>query len=235
MLHVNNLYSGYRGLQVLNGVSLDVPAGGIVSVIGANGVGKTTLLRTLSGTIPSTSGEIIFFGEHIEKLATHHIVQKGLIHCPEGRELFPNLTVEQNLLLGAFSRKSKQERKENFEKVFTVFPRLQERLHQKAGTLSGGEQQMCAIARGMMASPKLLVLDEPSLGLSPIMMDEMFMLIVRINKELGTTILLVEQNVIESLEVADYGYVLQTGRVIALGTSAELNDSEMIQKAYLGI
>lgn len=235
MLHVRNLHSGYRGLEVLSGVSLDVPAGQIVSVIGANGAGKTTLMRTLSGTIASISGEIVFDGEHLEQLPSHQIVKKGLIHCPEGRELFPQMTIEQNLLLGAFARKSKQERKESFDKVFAVFPRLKERLQQKAGTLSGGEQQMCAIARGIMAAPKLLILDEPSLGLSPKMMDEMFSLVQRINVELGTTILLVEQNVAESLEVSQFGYVLQSGKVAASGSSEELSGNPFIHKAYLGI
>ncbi|MDF2653073.1 MAG: transporter related [Paenibacillus sp.] len=235
MLHVRNLHSGYRGIEVLSGVSLDVPAGKIASVIGANGAGKTTLMRTLSGTITSSSGEILFEGEHLEQLPSHQIVRKGLIHCPEGRELFPQMTIEQNLLLGAFTQKSKQKRKESFEKVFSVFPRLKERLQQKAGTLSGGEQQMCAIARGMMAAPKLLILDEPSLGLSPKMMDEMFSLVLRINEDLGTTILLVEQNVAESLEVSHFGYVLQTGKVVASGHSEELSNNPLILKAYLGI
>ncbi|KMY49733.1 ABC transporter ATP-binding protein [Peribacillus loiseleuriae] len=235
MLEINNLCSGYRGVQVLNEVSLNVPKGEIITLIGANGAGKTTMMRTLSGTVETMSGTILFQGKPIEFRPTHYRVEKGLIHCPEGRELFPNMTVEENLLLGAYTIKTKDKIRENFEKVYNVFPRLYERKSQRAGTLSGGEQQMCAIGRGVMADPKLLILDEPSLGLSPKLTEEMFVLIMQINQTLKTTILLVEQKVADTLEIATYGYVLQTGRIVAEGPAAELKNNSIIHKAYLGI
>jgi branched-chain amino acid transport system ATP-binding protein len=235
MLHVTKLYAGYKDVQILDGVSLDVHQGEVVAVIGANGAGKTTLMRSLSGTIDITGGSVQFNQKELRGLPTHEVVKAGLIHVPEAREVFADLTVEQNLMLGAFTRKSKGERLENREKVFSIFPRLGERLNQKAGTMSGGEQQMLAIARGLMASPKLLMLDEPSLGLSPKLVDEIFELILAINKELNMTILLVEQNVAEALEVAHRGYILQTGHMISSGTSEQLKDDPIVQKAYLGI
>ncbi len=234
MLRVHNLFAGYKGNTVLQGVSLRIERGEIVALVGANGAGKSTLVRVISGLMKPASGEITFEGTSIAGLGAHEIVPLGIAHVPEGRMVFPRMTVEQNLMLGAFTQKDPAERKRTLERIFTIFPRLKERQHQLAGTMSGGEQQMLAIARGLMSKPKLLILDEPSLGIMPILVAEIFDMIGEIARQ-GTTILLLEQNVREALELADRGYVLQTGRIVEEGTGEELLDSETVQKAYLGL
>ncbi|BDG62379.1 ABC transporter ATP-binding protein [Caldinitratiruptor microaerophilus] len=234
MLEVHDLHAGYRGTLVLQGVSLEVRQGEVVALLGSNGTGKSTLVRAVSGVIRPARGTITFRGERIDGLPAHRIVGKGIAHVPEGRLVFPRLTVEQNLLLGAYTKKDPQRRRVALERVFALFPRLQERRRQLAGTLSGGEQQMLAIARGLMSEPQLLMLDEPSLGVMPKLVTEILEMVRRIARE-GTTVLLVEQNVREALEIADRAYVLQTGRIVLEGTGAELLDSELVRKAYLGL
>ena len=233
LLSAKRLHAGYRDLEVLRGVDLDVQAGAIVALLGANGVGKTTLNKVLSGLVTPTSGEILFEGRRIDGLAPPEIVAAGLIHVPEGRKLYPNMTVRENLELGAY-RRGHPDRRRNFDHVLTIFPRLRERLGQRAGTLSGGEQQMAAIGRGLMASPKLLVLDEPSLGLAPRLVDEMFELIKRLNSE-GVAILLVEQNVVQSLEIATRAHVMENGVISLSGSGRQLLGDEALAKAYLGM
>lgn len=233
MLEVRDLQAGYGAMPVLRGVSLDVGAGEIVAVLGANGVGKTTLNRCLSGLIATNAGSIRFMGEAIAGLAPPRIVERGLIHVPEGRKIFPNMSVRENLELGSY-RRAKGNRAANLDRAFTIFPRLRERTGQLAGTLSGGEQQMLAIGRGLMAEPRLLILDEPSLGLSPLLVEEMFGLIERIARE-GLAVMLVEQNVVQSLELAGRAYVLENGAVAMAGPAAELKRDERLMKAYLGM
>lgn len=234
MLDVRDLYAGYRGNLVLQGVSLEVRQGEVVALLGSNGTGKSTLVRAVSGVIRPVRGTIAFHGEPIHGLPAHRIVAKGIAHVPEGRLVFPRLTVEQNLMLGAYTKKDPRRRHAVLERVFALFPRLHERRHQLAGTLSGGEQQMLAIGRGLMSEPHLLILDEPSLGVMPKLVAEILEMVRRIARE-GTTVLLVEQNVREALELADRAYVLQTGRVVLQGTGAELLDSELVREAYLGL
>jgi branched-chain amino acid transport system ATP-binding protein len=233
MLEIRDLVAGYRATQVLRGVSLDVAAGEIVAVLGANGVGKTTLNRAISGLIPITSGRIAFEGASIEGMAPDGIVERGLIHVPEGRKIFPNMSVRENLELGSY-RRAKVRRGENLARVFVLFPRLQERSRQLAGTLSGGEQQMLAIGRGLMAEPRLIILDEPSLGLSPRLVEDLFTLIGRIAED-GLAVMLVEQNVVQSLDVAQRAYVLENGLVSMSGEAAQLAENPDLQKAYLGM
>jgi branched-chain amino acid transport system ATP-binding protein len=233
MLEIRDLVAGYRATQVLRGVSLDVAAGEIVAVLGANGVGKTTLNRAISGLIPITSGRIAFEGASIEGMAPDGIVERGLIHVPEGRKIFPNMSVRENLELGSY-RRAKVRRGENLGRVFALFPRLQERSRQLAGTLSGGEQQMLAIGRGLMAEPRLIILDEPSLGLSPRLVEDLFTLIGRIAED-GLAVMLVEQNVVQSLDVAQRAYVLENGLVSMSGEAAQLAENPDLQKAYLGM
>jgi branched-chain amino acid transport system ATP-binding protein len=233
LLSVQGLHAGYRDLEVLRGVDLDVEAGAIVALLGANGVGKTTLNKVLSGLLKPTRGEIVFEGRRIDGLSPPEIVAAGLIHVPEGRKLYPNMTVKENLELGAYKR-ARADRRRNFDRVLTIFPRLKERLSQRAGTLSGGEQQMAAIGRGLMAAPKLLVLDEPSLGLAPRLVDEMFELIKRLNSE-GVAILLVEQNVVQSLEIANQAHVMENGAISLSGSGRQLLGDDALAKAYLGM
>ena len=233
MLELTEVRSGYRGVEVLRGIDLSVEKGEIVAVLGANGVGKTTTNKVLSGVLPVWSGGVRFLGDDLAKLSPAQIVDRGLIHVPEGRKIFPNLGVRENLELGSY-RRAKTRRSDNLEKVLETFPRLRERIGQFAGTLSGGEQQMLAIGRGMMAEPELLILDEPSLGLSPLLVEEMFALIGRL-AETGMTILLVEQNVVQSLEIANRVYILSDGAVTLSGTAAEITGNDELRRSYLGL
>jgi branched-chain amino acid transport system ATP-binding protein len=233
MLEVSNIVAGYGAIEVLRDVSISVGAGEIVAVLGANGVGKTTLNNVLSGIIRPRAGRVTFDRADITAAAPRRIVQAGLIHVPEGRKIFPNLAVRENLLLGALAR-ARANRAANFERVCTLFPRLRERLGQAAGSLSGGEQQMLAIGRGLMAEPRLLILDEPSLGLSPLLVEEMFALVARIAAQ-GTPVLLVEQNVVQSLAVAARAYVIEKGAVALSGPAARLAADPALKAAYLGL
>jgi len=233
LLEVEALVSGYGPFQVLHGIDMAVAPGEIVAVLGANGVGKTTLNRTLSGLVRARAGRIAFGGRDIARAGHDEIVRAGLIHVPEGRKVFPDLTVRDNLLLGAYAR-GRPERARTLEHVLQVFPRLAERIRQNAGSMSGGEQQMLAIGRGMMAQPRLLILDEPSLGLSPLLTEELFALIARLNGE-GLSILLVEQNVVQSLAIAGRAYVIEHGRVTLSGPAADLADDPRLRAAYLGL
>jgi branched-chain amino acid transport system ATP-binding protein len=233
MLKIENLHVYYGAIHALKGISLEVNEGEIVTLIGANGAGKTTTLHTVSGLIRPKEGSIFFQGQDITKIAPQKIVAAGLSQVPEGRRVFANMSVRKNLELGAYLRKDKKENARNMEKVFESFPRLKEREKQFAGTLSGGEQQMLAMGRALMSSPKLMVLDEPSMGLAPLLVKDIFSIIERINRE-GTTILLVEQNAHMALSIADRAYVLETGKVVLSGDATELADSEEVKKAYLG-
>jgi branched-chain amino acid transport system ATP-binding protein len=233
VLKVESIDVFYGNIQALKGVSLEVKNGEIVTLIGANGAGKSTLLKTISGLLKPKQGDILYEGTSIAGKAAQTIVKKGISHVPEGRRIFANMTVEENLELGAFLRKDKQEIQQDFEKVYHLFPRLYERRKQLAGTLSGGEQQMLAIGRSLMARPRLLLLDEPSMGLAPLLVKTIFRIIEEINS-FGTTILLVEQNAHMALSVADRAYVIESGRVVLSGTAQELNASEQVKKAYLG-
>ena len=235
MLHVENLQAGYgRSMAVLENVSFDMHPGEIVAILGANGAGKTTTLKSVAGLLAPWGGSIIFKGENITGMKAHEVMRRGLSLVPEGRMLFNKLTVQENLIMGAFTRKDKKEVADSLTLVYNLFPRVKERMHQKAGTLSGGEQQMVAIARGLMSHPSLLILDEPSLGLSPKLVKEMFSFIAQINKQ-GTSILLVEQNVKESLSIASRAYIIQEGKTTISGAAAELTDNDDVRKAYLGI
>lgn len=234
MLEVNNIHTYYGNIHALRGVSLTVEEGEIVSLIGANGAGKTTTLRTITGLLQPRHGEVILEGENLNQYKAHDVVFKGVAMVPEGRGVFARLTVSENLDMGAFSRKDATGIKNDFERVYTLFPRLEERRTQVAGTLSGGEQQMLATARALMARPRLLLMDEPSMGLAPILVESIFDTIQDINKE-GTTVLLVEQNALMALSVASRGYVLQTGEIVLQDSAANLQKNEMVQKAYLGI
>ncbi len=234
MLEIKNLEVAYGEAQVIWDLSLTVDRGEIVTIVGANGAGKTTLLRAISRVVPVKAGTITLDGESLERAPSMRVVELGVAHVPEGRKLWPEMTVEDNLLLGAYAHRARKDASETLEYVFAMFPRVKERRKQIAGTLSGGEQQMVAIGRGLMTKPTVLMLDEPSLGLAPIIVQEMFGAIRRIN-EAGTTILLVEQNVKQSLEIATRGYVVETGRNVARGTRDELLVSDEIRKAYLGL
>jgi len=234
MLKVENLQVYYGAINALRGISFDVPKGSIVTLIGSNGAGKTTTLKTISGIVKAKSGSIMFDGQNILSLDPHTIVGRGLSQSPEGRMVFANLTVRENLELGAYLRKDKAEIKKNLEYGFTVFPRLKERERQVAGTLSGGEQQMLAIARALMNHPKMLLLDEPSLGIAPLLVKTIFEKVVEINRELGMTILLVEQNAHLALSISSYAYVLETGEIILKGDAKSLAENEDVKKAYLG-
>ncbi len=234
MLELRDLHVNYGAIAALHGISMRVPAGKIVTLIGANGAGKSTTLRAISGIVPARSGVINFNGENIAALAPHLVVARGLAQAPEGRMIFANLTVRENLEMGAFLRKDRAGIATDFAYVFGIFPRLKERERQTAGTLSGGEQQMLAIGRALMSQPKCLMLDEPSLGIAPILVQTIFEKIVEVNRELGLTILLVEQNANLALEIAHHGYVLETGRIILEGTAAELRENDEVKAAYLG-
>ena len=233
MLKIDNLNVFFGGIHALKGISFDVPKGKIITLIGANGAGKSTTLRTICGLIKPRGGKIKFDNKEITNIPTDKIVKKGIALIPEGRKIFPNLTVEENLALGAFARTDKKETTKDLEWVYELFPKIKERLWQKGGTLSGGEQQMLAVARGLMSRPKLLMLDEPSLGLAPLLVKEIFDIIKRIHQE-GMTVLLVEQNAFAALKIADYAYVLETGKVALQGTGEELLQDEGVKKAYLG-
>ena len=234
ILKVSNIESYYGPIMAIRGVSLAVPRGKIITVLGANGAGKTTILKTISGVLDPLKGAIEFEGKPIQRMDADKIVRLGLSHVPEGREVFPFLSVRENLAMGAFLRKDRDGVARDLEKIFVYFPRLKERIDQPAGSLSGGEQQMLAISRALMNRPKLLLLDEPSLGLSPLLVKEIFSIIRRVNAEEGTSILLVEQNAKMALETAHYGYVLEVGRVVMDDTCERLMGSKDIQEFYLG-
>jgi branched-chain amino acid transport system ATP-binding protein len=234
MLELRAIDAGYGGFQALFGVSMAVNAGEAVAVIGANGAGKTTLLRVISGLLRPTAGSMVMQGQDLVRTPAHKIIETGIAHVPESRRLFPRLTVRDNLRMGAFVPGARAKFGERLDYVYTLFPRLKEREGQLAGTLSGGEQQMCAIARALMSGPKLVLLDEPSMGLAPVIVAQVFDLVRRIRSE-GYTVLIVEQNVRQVLKVADRAYLLEVGRIKAAGTAAELSASDDIRKAYMGI
>ena len=233
MLEIRNLSVHYGGIHALQGINIDVPEGKIVTLIGANGAGKSTTLRSIVGLVKASGGTVSWNGMNLLGMQTKDIVAKGAVLVPEGRRIFPNLTVDENLQLGACARNDKPAILKDKEEIFKLFPRLKERISQKAGTLSGGEQQMLAVGRAMMTKPKLLMMDEPSLGLAPLVVKMIFEIIKTINKD-GTTVLLIEQNAKAALEVADYGYVLETGRIILEGKGKELLADDRVRKAYLG-
>ena len=234
MLEVKAIDASYGDVAVLHEVSFNVEQGEVVALIGANGAGKSTTLKTISGLLRPTSGDILFEGRSICDVAPHNLIELGIVHVPEGRRLFSGMSIEENLIMGALKGDAKDKRKETIEEVFDIFPRLRERRTQHAGTLSGGEQQMCAIARGLMSLPRLLMFDEPSLGLAPILVREIFNVIKRITAE-GSTVLIVEQNVKQTLQIAGRAYVLENGRVVLEGTGQELSDNEHVKNAYLGV
>lgn len=233
MLEIKDLHVHYGVIEALKGISLEVNEGEIVALIGANGAGKTTMMQSISGIVKKTSGDVMFLNESIMKANPKHIVEMGLTQVPEGRRIFTGMSVYENLMMGAFLRKDKDRIKRDYEKVCEQFPILKERMNQDASTLSGGEQQMLAMGRALMAKPKLLLLDEPSMGLAPILVKEIFNIIEEINKA-GTTVLLVEQNAKMALSIAHRAYVLETGKVVMSGTGEELAKSSDVQKAYLG-
>ncbi len=234
ILNVDNVHTYYGNIHALKGISINIEKGEIVTLIGGNGAGKTTTLRTISGLLKPREGKINLNGEDILKYQAHEIVYKGVSMVPEGRGVFARLTVLENLEMGAYSRNSKEELSRNMDRVFTLFPRLKERRTQVAGTLSGGEQQMLATGRGLMSNPTVLLMDEPSMGLAPVLVELIFETIQQINKE-GTTILLVEQNALMALAIADRGYVLQTGEIVITDTAENLKKNPTVQKAYLGM
>lgn len=233
MLRVTDLQVSYGAIKALRGISFEVTEEEIITLIGSNGAGKTTTLHAISNIIKKSSGQIFFEGEDISTMPANTIVRKGLIQVPEGRRIFANLTVKENLEMGAFTRTDRSAIKRDLEKVFGLFPRLKERIKQYAGTLSGGEQQMLAMGRALMADPRLLLLDEPSMGLAPILVDEIFSIITEINKS-GTTILLVEQNAYKALSIANRAYILETGVINKSGIAADLLHDDSVKKAYLG-
>ena len=235
MLQVNNICSFYGDVQILHGVSLEVKAGEMVTLLGSNGAGKSTTIKAICNINPVKSGEIIFNGQEIHKLPAYKLPDLGIALIPEGRHLFPSMSVKDNLLMGAYTQKDKAKINETLEEVVEYFPRLKERFNQLAGTLSGGEQQMCAIGRGMMTRPKMMILDEPSLGLAPVIVDQIFDILKRLRTEENLTVLLVEQNAQLALENSDRAYVLENGQVSVTGPAEELLHSEAIQKAYLGL
>jgi branched-chain amino acid transport system ATP-binding protein len=234
MLELSNVDAGYGGFQALFGISMSVKAGEAVAVIGSNGAGKTTLLRVISGLLPASSGIMSMNGASLRETQPHKIIETGIAHVPEGRRLFPRLSVENNLKIGAFIPVARQQFGERLDFVYGLFPRLKERRAQLAGTLSGGEQQMCAIGRALMSGPKLVLLDEPSMGLAPVIVAQVFDLVRRIRSE-GYTVLIVEQNVRQVLKIADRAYLLEVGRIKTSGTAQELAASDDIRKAYMGI
>ena len=234
MLEVRDIHCAYDGVPVVHGVSIDVAEGEIVAILGANGAGKSTTMRTISGLMHPTSGTVKFMGDDITHLSASHTVKKGLCYVPEGRHLFSKLTVRENLELGAFAVKDRQIIDERLEEMYDLFPILKDRTNQTAETMSGGEQQMCAIARGLMSKPKLIMLDELSLGLQPSLVEKVFETVVEIKKR-GVTILLVEQMVQEALEISDRGYVVKTGAIVHSGTALELLNSDEVRKAYMGM
>jgi branched-chain amino acid transport system ATP-binding protein len=234
LLEVRNLESFYGPIMAIRGASLKVDRGQIVTVLGANGAGKSTLLKTISGIMDPEKGQILFKGQEIQGKEPHKIVQAGIVHVPEGREVFPLLTVEENLNLGAYTRSDKGEIEKDRQLVFDYFPILAERRHQEAGTLSGGQQQMLAIGRGLMLRPEIMLLDEPSLGLSPLLVQEIFAILKRLNSDEGVTMMLVEQNARIALDAADFGYVMEIGRIVMDGSADRLMESDDIKDFYLG-
>lgn len=234
ILKIRNIESFYGPIMAIRGVSLDVHPGQIVSILGANGAGKTTLMKTVSGVMDPEKGKITFDGQDIQGFEPHKVVQKGIVHVPEGREVFPLLTVDENLSLGAYTLTDKAQIERDRDLVFSYFPVLKDRRGQEAGTLSGGQQQMLAIGRGLMANPKIMLLDEPSLGLSPLLVQEIFGILKRLNDEQNMTMMLVEQNAHAALELADHGYVMEVGRIVMDGAADVLLESEDIQDFYLG-
>ena len=234
LLEIRKLSFAYGDLRVLWDVDLEVRQGEIVTVVGANGAGKSTTLRNVSRLVRPASGQIVFQGQELNRLESHQVVELGIVQVPEGRHIFPEMTVVENLRMGSYPRATRADRARNVDRAFSLFPRLAERQRQLGGTMSGGEQQMLAIARGLMANPKLLLLDEPSLGLSPLFVKNIFDIIAEINRQ-GTSILLVEQNVFQSLRIAHRAYVLETGRVVLAGTGQDLLGNEHVKKAYLGL
>ena len=235
ILKIRNIESFYGPIMAIRGVSLDVYPGQIVSILGANGAGKTTLMKTVSGVMDPEKGTITFDGQDIQGSEPHKVVQQGIVHVPEGREVFPLLTVNENLSLGAYTAKNKAQIEQDRDMVFSYFPVLKDRRAQEAGTLSGGQQQMLAIGRGLMASPKIMLLDEPSLGLSPLLVQEIFGILKRLNEEQNMTMMLVEQNAHAALELAHHGYVMEVGRIVMDGASDKLLQSEDVQNFYLGV
>lgn len=233
MLTIKDLHVHYGGIHALTGVSMEIPENKIVTLIGANGAGKSSTLKSIMGLAKASNGSIKFNGEEITGKPTTQIVSKGIVLVPEGRRIFPNMTVEENLFLGAYTRNDKAGISKDLAWVYELFPRLKERIWQKGGTLSGGEQQMLAVARGLMTKPKLMMMDEPSLGLAPLIVKDIFSIIKEIHKN-GVTILLIEQNAKAALEVADYGYVLETGGIVLEGPGKELLNNDDVKKAYLG-
>lgn len=233
MLEIKDLEVYYGMIQAIKGVSFEVNEGEVIALIGANGAGKTTILHTITGLLEAKKGSILFEGKDITKVPAHKIVSMGMAHVPEGRRVFSNLTVFQNLKMGAYTRKDKTELEETLKTVYKRFPRLEERQNQLAGTLSGGEQQMLAMGRALMSHPRILLMDEPSMGLSPIFVNEIFDIIQKVSAS-GTTVLLVEQNAKKALSISDRGYVLETGKIVLEGKSSELLNNDSIRKAYLG-
>jgi branched-chain amino acid transport system ATP-binding protein len=234
MLAIRDLAASYNAVTALHGISLQVEKGGIVTLIGANGAGKSTALRVISGLVRAAGGSVALDGRDITNLPPHRIVQAGISHVPEGRMIFPKMTVAENLAMGAFLRRDRKAVQASVHTIFEFFPRLAERQRQQAGTLSGGEQQMLAIGRALMAEPRLLMLDEPSLGIAPLLVEAIFEQLVRINKTQGITMLLVEQNANLALEISHYAYVLETGRIVLHGESAPLRSNPEVQRSYLG-
>lgn len=234
MLKISDLRTGYNGGEIVHGISLEVPDNQIVAIVGGNGAGKSTLIKAITGLIPLTSGTAEYNGEKLNGLSPDKIMQKGVCLVPEGRQLFPNMTVEDNLDIGSCTKESRKRRKENKEEMFQIFPRLLERRRQLTGTLSGGEQQMVAMARALMSNPKLLIMDEPSWGLAPILVTEMFQTIEMI-RDRGTAILIVEQNVGKTLSISDWGYVIENGTVVMQDVGKKLLQDESLKKAFLGI
>jgi branched-chain amino acid transport system ATP-binding protein len=233
-LELRNVHTFYGHIHAIKGVSLRVLSGEIVTLIGANGAGKSTTLRTISGITPAREGEVLFNGQRIDRVPPHRIVEMGVCQSPEGRRIFSRMTVEENLEMGAFARRDPAGIREDLERTLELFPRLKERLRQRGGTLSGGEQQMLAIGRALMSRPKILLLDEPSMGLAPILVETIFNTIVQINRQ-GVAVLLVEQNALMALNVAHRGYVLETGQIVLEDEAKRLQQNEQVQKAYLGI
>ena len=233
MLTIKNLHVHYGGIHALRGIDLEIAEGQIISLIGANGAGKSTTLKSIMGLVNKTSGTIEWNGKDITNLATRHVVKEGIVLCPEGRRVFPDLTVEENLRIGAYLRNDKEGIQKDKEWVYELFPRMKEREWQLAGTLSGGEQQMLAVGRALMSKPKLLMLDEPSLGLAPLVIKDIFAIIKQI-KEAGVNVLLIEQNAKAALEISDYAYVMETGIITMSGKGKDLMNDERVKKAYLG-
>jgi len=233
LLEVENMHSFYGYIHALRGVSLTVEEGEVVTLIGSNGAGKTTTLRSIHGILPPREGRVVFRGEEIQGLPAHDMIKRGIAQSPEGRKIFHRMTVTENLEMGAYHRNDRKEIHEDMARVYDLFPRLKERVKQEAGTMSGGEQQMLAIGRSLMSRPKLLLLDEPSMGLAPVLVERIFQVVEEINKQ-GTTILLVEQNANIALEIATRGYVLETGRIVNTGSAEKLRQDPKVREAYLG-